>query len=97
MDINILVVVTVFDLILVVLGLVGKKSHWAVFPWLGGIIQSYLAAGLLADGDITEISGGVQSVIATAGTASTWQAISVLAVVMPAGFFIVALLRTFKL
>jgi hypothetical protein len=77
-------------LIFVVLGLVERNVEWAVFPGMGIIIGLFLTIALLADGSLTQLSGGVDNVIASAslnGT-SVWQFIEWTPMTLTIGAFL---------
>ena len=64
-------------LILTLLGVVKNDIEWAVFPGLAVVIGLFFHTAFLADGDLTQVSGGSTVVIASASTAvtSVWQAL----------------------
>ena len=79
-------------LLLTVVGLLDTDYIWAVFPAVGGIIGVYFTIAFLADGSLTEFSGGASNVIASASTSGTsaWQFLSLIPIMLSLSSFLVA-------
>ena len=75
------------------LGLVKNELQWVVVPGLAIVIGLFFHTALLADGSITQVSGGSTIAIATASTSATsvWLAIQwipiTITIILP--FFVV--------
>lgn len=93
MDFNVFVLGLFIILIFMVLGLVKNKIEWAVFPGLAIIIGIFLHLALLSDGSLTQISGGISVVVASASTATTsvWNYIEWTPTLFTVGAFLIVL------
>ena len=82
-------------MLLALFGLLKDKPEWAVFPGLGIVIGLFFHTAFLADGDLTQVSGGSTVVIASASTAvtSVWQALQYIPAVMTIMCFLIATFR----
>ena len=74
-DFNVFVFIVFILLILTLAGLMRDGIEWAIFPGTAVILGIIFTVAFLADGDLTQVSGGSTVVIASASTASTsvWQ------------------------
>ena len=95
MDINIFILGLLALLVLMVLGLVERRIEFAVFPGMGIVIGLYLHIALLADGSITQLSGGVSNTIASASTnvTSVWNFIEWTPAIFTIGAFLIVVYK----
>ena len=95
MDFNVFVLGLFVVLILMLAGLLKKNLEWAVFPGMATVIGVFLTLALLADGSLTNLSGGTAVVIASASTAGTsvWNFIEWTPIVFTLGSFLVAVYK----
>ena len=85
-------------LLFALFGLLKENVEWAVFPGLGIVIGLFFHTALLADGSITEVSGGVTTAILSASTAVSngWAAVQYVPLMMTITCFLVATFRVGK-
>ena len=95
MDFNIFILGLFVVLILMLAGLIQKGPEWAVFPGMGIVIGVYLTLALLADGSLTQLSGGTSNVIASASTngTSVWNFIEWTPMTFTLGAFLIAVYK----
>ena len=81
--------------IMAFLGLVKDRIEWAVFPGFAIVLGLFFHTALLADGSITEVSGGVVTAIASASTdaASVWQAVEFVPLILTVMAFLITVYR----
>ena len=95
MDIVILGLLEVFALILTLLGFMGNKAGWQVFPIFGAFISLLGALVLAADADLT--SGSTVLAAANGNFISDFNALTWMAVIIGVAPLIVAARRIFHL
>ena len=85
----------VLILLLALFGLLKEKVEWAVFPGLGIVLGLFFHTALLADGSITQVSGGSTVAILSATTAvsSAWGAVQYVPLTMTIMCFLIATYR----
>jgi hypothetical protein len=85
-------------LILTLLGLVKGNVEWSVFPGMAIIIGLFLHIALLADGSITQLSGGVVNTVASASTnvTSVWNFVEWTPAIFTIGAFLVVVYKVGK-
>ena len=76
-DFNVFVFLTVLILVMALAGLIKEKVEWAILPGFAVILGIFFHLALLADGSLTQVSGGVVTAIASASTdvVAVWQGI----------------------
>ena len=81
--------------IMALMGLVKDKVEWAVFPGFAIVLGLFFHTALLADGSITEVSGGIVTAIASASTdaASVWQAVEYVPAILTLTAFLITVYR----
>lgn len=99
MDINVLLILMSFSLVLTVLGFAGKKPGWAFLPFFGSAISALTTLVLQSDGSVTQWQGSTDQTLAAANgnfvsdfNALVWMCIAITIVI-----FIIAIRRAFKL
>ena len=97
-DLNIFLFLTVLMLVFGLFGLLQKDIEWAVFPGLGIILGLFFHTALLADGSITEVSGGTTTAILSASTAvsNAWLAVQYIPLLLTVTCSFVAIYRVGK-
>jgi hypothetical protein len=95
LDFNIFVLGLLVMLIFMLFGLIKDKIEWSVFPGMAIVIGLILHTSLLADGSLTNVSGGLTVVIASASTAvsSAWQFIQYFPLIFTVGAFFIVVYR----
>jgi hypothetical protein len=98
-DVNLFVILLVAALILTLLGFLGKTPTWAMLPFFGGVVAVYWALALLADGNLTEVSGGTTSTLAAANgnIVSDFSALSIIPIAITLAAFTITIRRAFKI
>lgn len=98
MDFNVFVLGIFVMLIFMLFGLVKDKVEWAVFPGMAIVIGLFMHTALLADGSLTNLSGGSTIAIASASTAvsNAWQFIQYFPLFFTAGSFLIVVYKVGK-
>ena len=68
---------------LTIVGFLGNGVEWAIFPGFAMVIGLYFALSLLADGSLTILSGGVNTVMVDANSANSWEFVSLTVTLLP--------------
>lgn len=89
-DLNVYIAVNVVVLIFTLLAMVKKDIEFVVFSVLGAIIGIFLSLGVLADGSLSEISGGTLSTIVSASTPNLWEAVYLIPVLLMLTAFMIS-------
>lgn len=99
MDLNVLVILLGFSLVLLLLAFLGKRSGWAMLGLFAVTVSAIATLALLHDGNLTQISGGAQQTLAAANGdfVSDFNAVSVLPISITIGEAWVTIRRAFKI
>lgn len=95
MDVVVLGILEVFALILTLLGFMGTKAGWQVFPIFGGMISLLGALVLAVDGSL--VSGSTVLAASNGNFISDFNVLSVMALLVGIAPEIVAVRRIFHL
>ena len=95
MDVAVFIILEVFALILTLLGFLGNKAGWQLFPIFGGMVSLLTALVLVTDANL--VSGTVTLAAANGNFISDFNALSVLATIIGVAPLIVATRRIFRI
>lgn len=95
MDSVTLTIILVSSLTMDVLGFMGKKAGWAIFPLFGALVGAIGTLALMADGNLTNT--GTTIAAANANFVSDFNAITVIAIAVSVSGGIIGIRRAFNI
>lgn len=101
MDVNVLVLLMVFSLILTVLGFMGSRAGWSLLIVLGASIALLTALVLASDASLTQQVGGTTSTVTLAAAngnfVSDFNVLTMAPTAVAIGEMVIAVRRIFRI